>query len=169
MKQLLFILAFSMPIFLSAQESEDSTIIWQQNHYQDTLAPRFSLIDINGNLWSSDSLLGKTIVLNFWSIHCPGCFQELPELNNIPSQFSKDSVVFISVLFEKSPKTDSVMAKNHFNYHIVLDGLQIQSDFYNNCFPTHIIIDRNGMIRYNVCGVVNEAILVPEINKIDKR
>ena len=165
----LFLLLFLFPIFLSAQVKDDSTIIWQKNHYQDTIAPHFSLIDVNGNYWSSDSLRGKIIVLNFWSIYCPGCYHELPELNKIPTQFSEDSVVFISVLFEKGTKADSVIAKYDFSYHLVLDGLQIQSDFYNNCFPTHIIIDRNGIIRYNVCGVLNTAMLVPEIIRVQKR
>ena len=166
MKHFIFLFLLLLPCTIFAQDNDDSTIIWQQNHYQDTIAPHFALVDINGNYWDSDSLAGKVIVLNFWSIYCPGCFHELPALNRIPSQFSSDSVVFISVLFEKGPKADSVIAKYQFNYHLVTNGLQIQSDFYNNCFPTHIIIDRKGMIRYNVCGVVNTEMLVPEIRRV---
>ena len=105
-----------LPSLLFSQSNEDSTIIWQKNHYQDTLAPHFVVTDINGKTLDSDSLRGKVIVLNFWSIYCPGCFQELPELNKIPSQFSSDSVIFISVLFEKDRHADSVIARNKFNY-----------------------------------------------------
>lgn len=166
MRILLFSLLLVLPSFLFSQE--DSTIIWQHNHYQDTLAPHFSVTDVNGHVWDSDSLRGKVIVLNFWSIYCPGCFAELSELNKIPSQFSSDSVIFISVLFEKNAKADSVIARNKFNYHLVKGGLPIHGDFYNNCYPTHIVIDRQGMIRYNVCGVLNEKMLLPEIRKASR-
>lgn len=169
LRQICFCLTFLLPHFFMAQENVDSTIIWQKNHYQDTLAPHFSFIDVNGKYWNSDSLRGKVVVLNFWSIYCPGCYHELPELNKIPSQFSEDSVIFISVLFEKGSKADSVIAKHLFNYHLGIDGLQIHSDFYNNCYPTHIIIDRSGMIRYNICGVLNSSMLIPEIIKVERR
>jgi peroxiredoxin len=165
LKHLIFFALLFFSCNLIAQDNDDSTIIWQQNHYQNIPAPHFALVDVNGNFWNSDSLRGKVVVLNFWSIYCPGCFHELPELNLIPAEFSEDSVVFISVLFEKGPKADSVIAKHNFNYHLVTNGLQVQSDFYNNCFPSHIIIDRSGIIRYNVCGVVNRKMLLPEIRK----
>src|SRR6185295_9248618 len=125
----LILLLLSAPLF--SQSNEDTAIIWQKNHYQDTLAPKFYLTDVNGNIWNSDSLRGKVVVLNFWSIYCPGCFHELPELNKLPAQFSSDSVVFISVLFEKGARADSVIAKNKFAYHLVEGGLQIHGDFYN--------------------------------------
>ncbi len=159
---LLFCLLFS--VVLKSQNVE--TIFWQKNIYQDTLAPYFALVDIDGNFWSNDSLKGKVIVMNFWSIYCPPCITELPELNKLPAQYSSDSIIFISVLFEKGVNADSMIAKNQFNYHLVTNGLQIMSDYYNNCFPTHIIIDRNGIIRYNSCGVFNSEMLKPEIQKI---
>jgi peroxiredoxin len=165
MKLFLFSFLFFLPSFLFSQGGEDSTIIWQKNHYQDTLAPKFYVTDTDGKTWNSDSLRGKVVVLNFWSIYCPGCFMELPELNKLPAQFSSDSVIFISILFEKGERADSVIAKNKFAYHLVEDGLQVHGDFYNNCYPTHIIIDRKGIIRYNVCGVVNVSMLLPEIEK----
>src|SRR5665213_1760806 len=110
MRLLFFLSAMFISTFLFSQE--DSAIIWQKNHYQDTLAPHFKVTDVNGKIWNSDSLRGKVVVMNFWSIYCPACFQELPELNKIPAQFSSDSVIFISVLFEKNAKADSVIAKN---------------------------------------------------------
>lgn len=162
-----FVLIFLFSALIgTAQDNDDSVMIWQKNHYQDTVAPYFALTDVNGNFWCSDSLRGKVVVFNFWSIYCPPCFAELPELNKLPTQFSSDSVIFISVLFEKGNRADSVATRYQFNYHLVKNGLQIISDFYNNCFPTHIIIDREGIIRYNSCGVVNCAVLKPEIIKV---
>lgn len=169
MKRFLFFFLLLFCVHLPAQERADSAFIFQQNHYQDTLAPHFSLVDLQGNLWDSDSLRGKVIVLNFWSVYCPPCFVELPELNQTAASFSPDSIIFISVLFEKGAHADSVVRKNEFSYHLVMGGLPIMSDYYNNCFPTHIIIDREGMIRYNVCGMLNREVLLPEIRSVVKK
>ncbi|MBI3511447.1 MAG: TlpA family protein disulfide reductase [Bacteroidetes bacterium] len=161
-KIFLLFLLYPFPVF---SQKEDSVIIWQKNHYQDTLAPHFDLTDVHGIRWNSDSLRGKMVVLNFWSVHCPGCYTEMPELNKIPSEFSADSIVFISVVFENNSFADSAIAAHQFNYHLVEGGVPVHGDFYNNCYPTHIIIDQQGIIRYNVCGVLNEKILVTEIRR----
>lgn len=49
----------------------------------DTVAPPFSVTDINGNEYSLESLKGKIIVLNFWFVECKPCVQEMPELNEL--------------------------------------------------------------------------------------
>ena len=58
--------------------------------------PFFSFTDINGNKFSSDSLKGKTVVLNFWATWCKPCIKEIPFLNKIADEFSKKRIVFIS-------------------------------------------------------------------------
>ena len=56
----------------------------------------FNFTDINGNLLSSDSLKGKTIVLNFWHPQCSPCIAELPELNNLVERMKdKESYNFV--------------------------------------------------------------------------
>ncbi|HTL80049.1 MAG TPA: TlpA disulfide reductase family protein [Bacteroidia bacterium] len=154
---------------ISFAQEEDSSIAIHQNICQDTLAPRFDIFDVNGNHWVSDSLRGKIVVLNFWSIYCPACYAELTELNKLPSDFSSDSVIFISVVFENTPKADSIISRHNFNYHLVEGGLPIHGDFYNNCYPTHIIIDKHGMIRFNVCGTVNEKMMKAKIAEVGSK
>lgn len=40
----------------------------------------FKVSDINGNKFDLRTNIGKVIVLNFWSINCPPCKAEIPEL-----------------------------------------------------------------------------------------
>src|SRR5690349_21192548 len=44
------------------------------------LAPDFTLPDRNGKPWTLSQHRGKTIVINFWSITCPPCVEEMPSL-----------------------------------------------------------------------------------------
>jgi len=43
-------------------------------------APTFDLKDLAGGRVSSDTLAGKTVVVNFWNEWCVPCLQELPAL-----------------------------------------------------------------------------------------
>ena len=42
-----------------------------------------------------DDLKGKWIVFNYWADWCPPCIKEIPELNNLQSNFSDDLKVFL--------------------------------------------------------------------------
>ncbi|MEN8118960.1 MAG: TlpA disulfide reductase family protein [Bacteroidota bacterium] len=106
-----------------------------------TIAP-FKYTDINGNLLSSDSLKGKVIALNFWSITCGPCIAEMPELNALVENMKGKDVVFIAPATHtpKEKLINDFLPKHPFSYDIVL----INSDDYSiNSFPTHILINQN--------------------------
>jgi thiol-disulfide isomerase/thioredoxin len=102
----------------------------------------FSFIDINGNLLSSDSLKGKVIVMNFWSVFCHPCIREIPELNALVGKMNGKEIVFIAPAEHTSKKmlVNKFLQNHPFNYQIVLVN---QDDYNVTSFPTHIIIDRN--------------------------
>lgn len=102
----------------------------------------FSYTDINGNLLSSDSLKGKVIVLNFWSITCGPCIIEIPELNKLVEIMKDKEVVFIAPAIYTSREllNNGFLLQHPFNYQIVL----VDNDDYSiTSFPTHIIIDQD--------------------------
>jgi len=106
-----------------------------------TISP-FKYKDINDNLLSSDSLKGKIIALNFWSITCGPCVTEIPELNSLVEKMRGKNVVFIAPAIH-TPKEiliNKFLPKHPFLYNIVL----LNSDDYDiNTFPTHILINQN--------------------------
>lgn len=106
-----------------------------------TIAP-FNHTDINGNILSSESIKGKVIVLNFWSITCGPCITEIPELNALVEKMKEKDVVFIApaIYTPKEKLINDFLPKHPFNYQIVL----INGDDYNvMAFPTHILINQN--------------------------
>jgi thiol-disulfide isomerase/thioredoxin len=111
------------------------------------IAP-FKFTDINGKILSSDSLKGKVIVLNFWSITCGPCITEMPELNELVAKMKGKEVVFIApaVYSSRDDIVKYFLPKHPFSYQIVC--IENDDDYNVNLFPTHIIIDQNMNVVY---------------------
>lgn len=111
------------------------------------IAP-FKFTDIQGKIFSSDSLKGKVIVLNFWSIYCGPCIKEMPELNELVEKMKGKDVIFIAPAFYGSEEDliNNFLPKHPFNYKII--HIKNDDDYNVNSFPTHIIIDQNMNVAY---------------------
>lgn len=111
------------------------------------IAP-FKFTDIQGKILSSDSLKGKVIVLNFWSMSCGPCITEMPELNELVAKMKGKEVVFIApaVYSSKDDIVKYLLPKHPFSYQIVC--IENEDDYNVNAFPTHIIIDQNMNVAY---------------------
>lgn len=117
----------------------------------------FNYTDINGKPLSSDSLKGKVIVMNFWSITCGPCIMEMPELNKLVEKMKGKEVVFIApaIYTPKEVLINSFLPKHPFDYQIVL----IEQENYSiTSFPTHIIIDQNLKVTDRLTGYSPENI-----------
>ena len=65
-------------------------------------APPFSVKTLSGDNYSDQSLLGKTVVINFWFIKCKPCVDEIPKLNKLVKKYTHNKdVVFLSISFDQ--------------------------------------------------------------------
>ncbi|MSO36911.1 MAG: TlpA family protein disulfide reductase [Acidimicrobiia bacterium] len=69
-------------------------------------SPRWSATMLDGTPVSSESLAGKTVIINFWNSWCIPCREELPALQEWHSRISADtSVVLVGI-----PRDDTTSA-----------------------------------------------------------
>lgn len=110
-----------------------------------TKAPTFKMKDLNGNIITSESTIGKVVVLNFWFVACKPCIEEIPELNEVYDRFkSNKDVVFASITFEKLDDVKSFLKKHPISYPVVSDANNLIQLFQVSGFPTNLVIDKNG-------------------------
>jgi thiol-disulfide isomerase/thioredoxin len=104
--------------------------------------------------WTNDSLKGKVVFMNFWFENCPPCVAEMASLNNLYQKL-KDSlnVAFLSFSFESQERLKLIKAKYGINYPVATisrnECYRLNQD---NGFPTTIILDKNGVIKYLKAG-----------------
>jgi cytochrome oxidase Cu insertion factor (SCO1/SenC/PrrC family) len=125
--------------------------------------PKFHFKDLNGVEYTTENTKGKIVILKCWFIRCASCVAEFPELNDFVKKFkARNDILFISLALDSKDDLVKFLLKKPFDYAVVPD----QKDFTQNIlkitsFPTHIIIDRNGVIQ-KVVGKANEMILTFE-------
>ena len=127
-----------------------------------TSAPEFK--DINN--WNDNSnhsikeLKGKVVVLDFWTYTCMFCLRTIPTIKKIKEEYADKDLVVIGI-----HSAEYEFAKNFTNVERALTELGVNDhitgydtnnktwEVYGNSYwPKHILIDRDGFVRYEHPG-----------------
>lgn len=121
-------------------------------------APSFSGMTIDNQKIDFSQLKGKKVViLDFWSIYCASCIEEMPRLIEINNEFSKKGLVVIGVNLD-SFGTHRVVKfmqgmETKINFPVIIDKTrQIATTFNAMVLPTTLLIDASGKIRFYHVG-----------------
>jgi peroxiredoxin len=123
---------------------------------RENYAPDFSFTSSEGEYISLDDLRGKVVVLDFWGTWCPPCVESVPDLRNLQKRYSKEpSFVLISISSDHDEEAwRDFTAKNKMVWPQYLDkDHHIQRAFGVHAFPTYIVIDHEGIVRYQSIGL----------------
>ncbi len=115
-------------------------------------APTFTAHTLDGKEISLDSLLGKTVLLNFWATWCPSCVAEIPDLKKADKHFSGKPFVIIAVSLDDDKRgvVDFVKESGFPGIHTWDEKGSDNpvSELYRAEFlPTWYLIDGKGIIR----------------------
>jgi len=111
--------------------------------------PPFSFKDLNGVEYNNENTKGKTIVFKGWFIACKPCIAEFPVLNEFVAKYkSRNDVLFISLAMDSKDSLIKFLATKRFDYAVVPEQeVLVTRDLNINMFPTHLIVDKNGIIQ----------------------
>ena len=117
--------------------------------------PKFQFVDLNGVVYNNENTKGKIVILKCWFIACHSCVAEFPELNKLVDKYrNQKDIIYISLALDSKEKLNQFLSQKRFNYAVIADQEEFISTELNvTMFPTHFIIDSNGIIR----KVVNKA------------
>ena len=97
-----FVAALLVGVAAFAQQEEDPDMVYGKDLLAPgTVAPDFTLKDIDGRLVSLSDFRGKQVVLHFWASWCPDCREETPQLKAAQAAADSSKVVFVSVSFDR--------------------------------------------------------------------
>jgi len=116
----------------------------------------FHLTDLNNKKWDSKELRGKTIVINFWFTACKPCIQEMVYLNKLVQENKDSSVVFIAPAPENETQIKKFLKKFSFDYNIIPSSLDYITTMNIENFPTHLAVDKIGIIRQVFIGYADD-------------
>lgn len=113
-----------------------------------TQFPKFSFKDLNGNLVTNESMKGKIIVIKCWYIHCTPCIREFPQVNKLADEYKdRKDILFISLAEDSAEKLKAFLAKRPLKYSVIPNmKVYMNESLQLNSFPTHFILNKEGMI-----------------------
>ncbi|MGB5366641.1 MAG: TlpA disulfide reductase family protein [Polyangiales bacterium] len=121
-------------------------------------APDFSLPTQGGGEWKMSEQRGKVIVMNFWTVTCRPCIQEMPTIELL-AEMTEDwgDVEVVAVSTDRSwaevetiiPRTSRITSLLDVERKVVTD------QFGTKLFPETWIIDANGLVRFRFDGALD--------------
>lgn len=110
-----------------------------------------------GEDFSLEGYRDKVVLVNIWATWCKPCVMELPELQKLHHAHGENFVV-VGINVDKPrlhPKMHNMIAEHDIDYPVVLDpdGQSLQT-FGVQGYPTSVLIDRNGVVRWRREGII---------------
>lgn len=114
----------------------------------------FRIVATDGKLYTNDSLKNKITFINFWFEGCAPCIAEFDALNNLYEKYKKNKdFQFLSFTFETTGDIIRIAKEYNLEYPILSVGREdIYKLIFNLGFPTTMLTDKLGKIRYIKCG-----------------
>jgi cytochrome c biogenesis protein CcdA/thiol-disulfide isomerase/thioredoxin len=129
----------------------------------------------NSPALSKESLVGKVVLVDFWTYSCINCLRSIPYVEAWAEKYRDQGLVVVGVhtpefAFEKdSAHVVDAIKDLKVSYPVVMDNdYAIWKAFKNNYWPAHFFIDAKGTIRqhhFGEGGYVESEMVIRELLK----
>ena len=130
---------------------------WAQNEYEYYQAegkplPNYHFVDMNGKVYSPQTMAGKTLVLKCWFVHCVACVAEMPALNALKQRYkSRSDIEFVSLCLDSPDKVAAFLKKKRFDYATVPDqATYLEERLKIGSYPMHFVVNKKGVVSKKV-------------------
>lgn len=146
------------------------TMIKDPRRARENFAPDFAFTSSEGEHITLDDLHGKVVLLDFWGTWCPPCVESVPELRSLQKRYAKEPNFVIIGISSDSDEEEwrEFTVKNKMIWPQYRDhDRRIQRAFGIRAFPTYILIDHEGIVRFSSIGAgwTRAANLADAVNK----
>jgi len=135
---------------------------------QHSLAPDFSLPQLNGQSLQLSAYRGKVVLLDFWATWCTPCREEIPHLVELQNKHRDQGLQIIGISMDDSPEPVREFYQ-HFqmNYPVVMGNAEI-GELYGGVLglPIAFVIGRDGRISAKHIGATDASVLEQDIQKL---
>lgn len=130
-----------------------------------------SLKDLFGAEQKLSALRGRIVVLNFWATYCEPCRKEMPDLADVQNSYAALGVQVVGASADDATAKPSVLkfikeAKLNFPVWLGATTGDMERFGLAPALPGTAIIGRDGRVVWHKSGVIREAEVKKEIDKL---
>lgn len=156
------VMLISVSVFLSGcgkTQTAENKVAPQQGY----LAPDFELEDLTGEQIALSSLRGKTVVINFWSMGCSYCLQEMPDFEAFNRSKPEDVIVLMINLDKDRSRLAAYINNQGYSFNVLKDEVgDTARSYLIRGIPTTLVIGKDGVVMHRVEGLIN----LDDLNRI---
>jgi peroxiredoxin len=107
--------------------------------------PLDSLEDPEGKAISAEHLLGKVVLINFYTEFCPPCIREVPKLNQIME--SRRDINVLAITPDSRDEAAKYVKRYGFNWLVAANANELLYERLNvEVFPSFALLDSKGRL-----------------------
>ncbi|WP_287129328.1 thioredoxin family protein [Candidatus Cyanaurora vandensis] len=138
-----------------------SVSLWAQAEAGTKPMPEFQGIStwLNSKPLTVDSLRGKVVAVQFWTLGCINCQRTLPTIVKLNRNYAAQGLVIVGVHTPEFPyerdlnNIKSALKRYEITYPVAVDnGFKTWRAYNNEYWPHLFVADRQGQIRYDHIG-----------------
>jgi peroxiredoxin len=119
------------------------------------LAPDFEIRDKNGKPWRLRDQRGKVVIMNFWSVTCQPCVEEMPSLVTLAEiVHRRKDIELVAISTDKDWATAGAIFPPNSRLKVLFDPQRAvtKDKFGTKLYPETWVIDGTGVVRMRVDG-----------------
>ena len=152
-------------------DTSENTTSSENTENQLTLAPDFTVYDLEGNEINLSDFFGKPIIVNFWASWCGPCKMEMPDFNEAYQTLNEEITFLMVNMTDGSRETvevaSSFIEESGYSFPVYYDTSYSAAITYSvSSLPTTYFIDADGNLIAHARGAIDEATLQKGIDMI---
>jgi peroxiredoxin len=144
------IISLIIAFFLSSCTKREDEGIKFESPEINTLAPDFTLSDINGKQVTLSAYRGRIVLIEFWVTWCPPCRDSIAELAPVYEKYKDKGFAILAISMDKGQDVEerlTAFAKEYsMSYPVLLGDKNIAFNYGVNGLPTSFLLNKEGKI-----------------------
>lgn len=167
------ILLVGFTVYQHTSASRQEAMLPQEvGPWKDMLAPTFSLHNMEGDeVYEVGGERDKALFVNFWASWCGPCELEAPDLVRLHDKYQNNLEIYAvnATALDSARDAEQFVQRHGFDFPVLMDVQADAVKLYNVLgYPTSFLIDKHGVIRDVIHGVLPYDELEKRVKRLIK-